>query len=332
VTDKPVSIAGLLDAAVERIPLGGGYSGAAVQRLRMADGTSLVVKRISPASDLTMRGTNDPIGRAANLWVTGVMDRLPPIVDHTIVAVERDGPDGWLMAMRDVSDSLLPDDRPVERPASYRILQAAAAVHETFRGERVDGLCTLADRYALLSPAMAARERGDPNPLVDWVARGWEVFPEVVPGDVAAAVLALLDRPGLLAEQLERCGGMTLIHGDMWLENLGLWSDGRVVMLDWALAAHAPPAVDFACYLVGMGWRIAAPRERIIDDFRAIWGDRHDERALQLALIGSMVEYGWSRAYWLAASEDETWRSWARAELAWWVPVVRRALEVWSPI
>ena len=37
------------------------------------------------------------------------------------------------------------------------------------------------------------------------VGRGWELFADVVPDDVAAPVFAILDRPGLLARRLDGC-------------------------------------------------------------------------------------------------------------------------------
>ncbi len=209
------------------------------------------------------------------------------------------------------------------------LVEAAAAMYETFRGERIEGLCTLTDHYALLSPTTAKRERSS-NPLMQFVGRGWELFADVAPGDVAAAVFAILDRPGRLARQLEGCE-TTLIHGDFWLANLGLTPD-RVVMLDWGLAAAAPPAVDFAAYLAQSGSRIAATPEQLLDDFRAVCGERHDERALRLALIGGLVEMEWLKAAEVVEAPDAARRAQAAAVLDWWVRHVREALETWSPV
>jgi hypothetical protein len=331
--EKPVIpktlAARLLDNAVERKPIGEGqgYSGAKLERVVLADGSALVVKRISQEYDLAMKLTHDT-GRAAQLWISGVLDRLPPVIDHAILAAEPGG-DGWIIVMRDVSDALLPRSRVLSRAENYRIFEAAAAMYETFCGERIEGLCTLTDHYALLSPTTAKRERSS-NPLMQFVGRGWELFADVAPGDVAAAVFAILDRPGRLARQLEGCE-TTLIHGDFWLANLGLTPD-RVVMLDWGLAAAAPPAVDFAAYLAQSGSRIAATPEQLLDDFRAVCGERHDERALRLALIGGLVEMGWLKATEVVDAPDEARRARGEADLDWWVRHVREALETWSPV
>ena len=331
--EKPVIsktfAARLLDNAVERKPMGEGqgYSGAKLERVVLADGTVLVVKRISQEYDLAMKLTHDT-GRAAQLWISGVLDRLPPVIDHAILAAEPDG-DGWIIVMRDVSDALLPRSRVLSRAENYRIFEAAAAMYETFRGEHIEGLCTLTDHYALLSPATATREWSS-NPLMQFVGHGWQLFADVMPEDVATPVFAILDRPGLLARQLEGCE-TTLIHGDFWLANLGLTSD-HVVMLDWGLAAAAPPAVDFAAYLAQSGSSIAATHEQLLDDFRAVRGERHDEQALRLALIGGLVEMGWLKATEVVDAPDEAGHAQAAADLDWWVRHVREALETWSPV
>jgi hypothetical protein len=293
----------------------------------LADGSALVVKRISPRYDLAMRLTHDT-GRAERLWISGVLNRLPPVIEHAVLAAEPDG-DGWVIVMRDVSDALLSRGRVLSQAENYRIFEAAAAMYETFRGERIEGLCTLTDLYALLSPAAVKRERSS-NPLMKLVERGWELFADVAPGDVATAVFAILERPSSLAHQLEHCE-TTLIHGDFWLANLGLLPD-RVIMLDWGLAAQAPPAVDFAAYLATSGPRIAATREQLVEDFRAVSGTHHDEPALRLAFVGALVEMGWNKALKVVDTPDEARRARAATDLTWWVRRVRESLDTWSPV
>ena len=319
----------LLSDMAERTPLGSsdGFSGAQLERVVLADGTALVMKRIAPATDLTMRLTHDR-GRAATLWTTGVLDRFPPVIDHATLAAEPDG-DGWTIIMRDVSGALLGDDRVLTREEHRRILGAAAALHQTFRGEQVEGLCTLADHLSLFTPATAARERPGPRGLFDTVARGWELFGDAVPRDVAEAVFAVHEQPDRLARELERCD-TTLIHGDLWLANVGLSPD-RVVILDWALATQAPPEFELTMYLTGNWSRIAATREEIVEDFRALRREQFDARALALSFIGTFAEYGWNKALDAVEHPDDAVRARESAELDWWVRRVRRCLETWTP-
>lgn len=256
----------LLDHVVGRSPLAhGGFSGAGLERVLMDGGGSLVLKRISRDDDWLMRASDDH-GRVQTLWQEGIFRRVPEAVDHAVVAVERDG-DGWLVFMRDVSTALFEEGMILSRPESRQVLAAAAELHEAFwDDEPSPGLCRLADRYASLSPATAARE--DPSLVVPGMLRpGWEAFAEIVAGDVSDGILAILERPSLLAEQLE-ARPCTLVHGDLKLANLGLRGN-RVVMLDWgSWTGFAPPAVELAWY-VAVNWsRIDASREEIIEDFR----------------------------------------------------------------
>ena len=316
---------------VDRIPLtgGDGLSGSALARLVLADGRVLIEKRVSPTLDWIMRATHDA-GRAATLWTTGVLDSVPEVIDHTVVGAEPDG-DGWLVFMRDASDALVPEGRVLTRAESSAILAAATELHERFLGERLPGLCSLADRYATLSPATGQREAGGPNTIPNQLGRGWERFAEGVAADVAGAVLAILDRPWLLADELESCD-CTLLHGDLKMGNLGIAGE-RVVMLDWGnWTGFAPPAVEFAWYLAVNWSRIAASREQLVEDFRRHAGKRHDERALRLALIGGLVQLGWNKALDAAEHPDPATRAREAADLDWWVARARQGLELWSPL
>ena len=229
----------LLGRAVARTPLrfapGQANSGAALEAVALADGTRLVVKRFSPADDLLMRLTHDA-GRAASLWAGGTFDRLPPAIDHATLAAAPEG-DGWVVVMRDVGEAILGDERTLAREESRRILAAAAAMHAAFAGERVAGLCSVLDWMTFMLPQVMEPWRGAPGGLPDWALRGWEIFFDVVPADVAGAVAAIHARPEALAAELERCEP-TLVHGDLSPANVGLTPD-RVVVLDWALPTSA---------------------------------------------------------------------------------------------
>jgi len=326
-----VTVAELLGNIVDRTPLrqgSPGYSGATLERVVLADDRVLVVKRISPAWDWAMRLTHDT-GRAGWLWTTGVMDRFPAVIDHAVVAAAPEG-DGWVIVMRDVTDALLPEQRMLTRQENWRILDAAAALHDTFRGEQIPGLCRIRDHLALFTPQTAARERAT-SPLFAAIGRGWDVFPDVVPQTVAEAVAAIHEWPERLAAELERCETM-LIHGDLWLSNVGLSSD-QVVLLDWGVASLAPPAFEFTMYLTGAWSRILATRDEVIDDFRAVCGEHHDERALHLAFLATFAELGWNKALDAVEHPDPAIRAREADDLAWWTGRVRHALEsTWSPM
>jgi hypothetical protein len=319
-----------LAGEVRREPLAAtdGRSGSRLERVLLASGEPLVVKHVLAASDWLMRATGDE-GRVAELWASGLLDRVPAVIEHAIVAVERDGA-GWTVIMRDLSAALLPDGARIGRAESRRVLEAAAALHTAFREEPARELCALADRYRFLSPAMARREAAGDDPVPKLVGRGWERFEEQVTGDVAAAVGAILERPEPFAAELGRFPA-TLIHGDLKLGNLGFLGD-RVVLLDWGTqTGWAPPAVETAWYLAINASRIQATPEQVLADARAAEGDLHDEDALRLALLGGLVQLGWDKALQAAEHPDPGVRAREAADLAWWEARAREALERWSP-
>lgn len=319
----------LLADVVAREPLtvADGRSGSLLERVVLAGGEALVVKHVRDGGDWIMRASHDH-GRAAELWSSGVLARVPGIVDHAVLAAEPTG-DGWVVIMRDMSDALVPDHARLRREDSRRVLEAAAALHAAFWDEPPLALCPMVDRYQFLSPATARREAGGADEVPKLIGRGWERFAEVVPAEVAEPVLAVLERPEPFAAVLS-ARPSTLIQGDLKLGNLGFTGD-RVVMLDWGTqTGWAPPAVEAAWYLAINWSRIDASREQVLDDFRAAEGERHDEHALRLALLGGLVQLGWDKALHATGHPDPAVRAREAADLAWWTARARNALEVWS--
>ena len=90
-----------------------GWSGNRIDRLVLADGQTLIAKRIVPGSDWLGRATRDP-GREALLFADGVFARMPASVDPAVVAAEPDG-DAWWVVMRDVSVELVDESTPLTR-------------------------------------------------------------------------------------------------------------------------------------------------------------------------------------------------------------------------
>lgn len=320
----------LSDQIADREPLGsGGGSGNTLERVMLNDGRELVRKHVSPEWDWISRATADR-GRVLAMWEAGLFDRIPPSIDHATVSVEADG-SGWSVFMHDVSPCLVAGDRRLDREAVQRVLTSMAELHLAFWGERFDDLCRLEDRYHLLSPRTARREIERGERVGEVIAGCWELFEEMAPDAVAAPILALAEHPSLLAEQLAT-REQTLIHGDLRLNNLG-FADERIVLLDWGdRTGSAPAPVELASFLVFDARRFDVARDEVIADFRALYGERHDETALQLALIGAMVQLGCNLTLPIVLGRGDEARAAARSELEWWAPTVARALETWSPI
>ena len=316
----------LIERAVRRTPLEGhdGRSGALLERVLLEDGTTLVVKRTSPEVDLVMRLTGEVVSREYRLWRAGVLDRLPTGVAHAVVGGWQEG-GGTVVAMRDLGDAVVGSRRRLARQDWWRLLTAATSLHRAFRGAVVDGLCPLVDRVSLFAPWRMTAERRLSNPLPGSVVQGWERFAGLVDAEVAGVVFAVLDHPERIAEPLSRRPS-TLIHGDFWLVNVALEAQ-QVTLLDWDLATWAPPALELAQFLAGNASRVQAGRDQLVDDFRATWGDDHDEEALGLALFAGLLELGWNKALDAAEHPDPFVRAQERADLEWWVAQGRRTLE-----
>jgi aminoglycoside phosphotransferase (APT) family kinase protein len=304
-----------------------GWSGNALERVRLADGRSLVAKRLVPGSDWIGRATRDR-GREALLWTTGVLERVPAAIDAAVVAVVRDG-DAWWVVMRDVSGQLFDASSTLSRQDSRRVLKAANLMWEKFWGERIDVLCSLTDRLGMTAPQVSERERWGVDLLPKQFEMAWEAFAEAADDDVALPVLAIVAEPLPLAAALE-ASGTTLIHADLRDENMGLTEHG-IVLLDWGIATQGHPTVELAWYLMHDAWRIDATHDEVVDDFRRVRGDRDDPDALELGLIAGLVMYGWVLGHSAIVHPDPAERAWARSELDWWIPRVRRAFETWSP-
>ena len=309
-----------------RIGLDDGKSGTPIERLLFPDGTTVVVKHIRPFGDWIMRATHDA-GRAVALWDQGILDVVPSVIDHAVIGVVA-VPDGWTLVMRDVEHSLIPSGRTLTREESRRIIAAVHALHTRFADANLAGLAPLADRYTVLGPQTAKRERDGPDAVPKLVERGWALFADRVPRDVAGPIRSLLDDATALVTALTR-HHQTLVHGDLKVPNLGL-GDGRVVLLDWGtMTGMAPPAVDWAWYLAISAGRIAARRADILDDIRVAEGEAHDPVALSLSLLGGLLQLGWNKALDAFEHPDPGVRAQERRDLEWWVATAREVLDAW---
>ena len=300
-------------------------------------GHRYILKRISVAWDWVMRATEDDRCRAVLSWQTGLLDQMPPEIDHQVVACARDG-DGWAILMRDAGEGMIPPgDDPISVEDNRRFLDSMAALNAAFweRPERADpraGFCSLRQRYIALTPATGRRESGGPDPIPPLIVEGWELFPSLVAPDVARVIGALLEDPWPLCEALARYP-QTVIHGDWKLGNLGIQRgpQPRVVLLDWGQVGAAPPAVELAWYLAVNSARLPVSKDEAIacyrDSLQRRLGLRFDEGwwrpQLELSLLGGCLQLGWPKALGAARSESEQVRARERAELEWWSAQVR---------
>ncbi len=329
----------LLEDAVERSPVNDdGRSGATLERVRLRDGSRVILKRFDPSVDLVMRLFGDTRGREVEMFQRGLLDGLPSTVLHAVL-------DGWydedglgVLVMRDLGDAVL-SWKSVVRPDQARtMLRACADLHASYLGKAPDGLTPLGTLLAGFEPDRLRPLAG--ATLIDYALRGWEYWPEVAPGEVGDRVLALaLNTAPLVAA----CEGFprTLLHGDLATVNMAFEPDrpGCLTLIDWGMAAAGPAEVDFGRLLAGCAQLFgplgtAADSATItarLDDLVALQreaaGPAHDPTALQIGLLSGLTFLGWNKALDVVEHPDPAVRAREREALPWWLRQAARAFE-----
>lgn len=299
-------------------------------------GPRYILKRISLAWDWLMRATDDRLCRSVTLWQRGLFDRMPPEIEHGIVTCAQNG-QGWAILMRDVGTALVPYSRFSVADNKF-FLDAMATLHATFfeTPDLTDptlGLCTLRHVYTMFSPLTGRHEAGGPDEIPQRILEGWDLVWTLVEPDVVNVLQELVDDPKPLCDALSRYP-QTLVHGDWRHANQGLLrgEQARVVMLDWQLAAAAPPSVELGRYLGANSALLPVSKETALAYYRRRLehrlGARFDEGwwrpQLELGLLGGFVQDGWAIAlkatHWhIGAGARDHWR----ADLLWWSERVR---------
>lgn len=337
----------------------GGNSGSALEIIETNRGTGqcYILKQISQKRDHIMRGSNDEKGRAVTLWQHGLMDRLPPEAASPIIACAHDA-EGWAILMHDVSDAVFHQGATFDHAQNRAFLEALAAIHATFweqpfLSDDSLGINSLQNYFGWMS-LETNRRVAEPDNLANLVVAGWKKVRTVLDPDVADIMLNLIEDPQPLYDALSRYPH-TLIHGDYWCPNIGLeyQPQKRVTVLDWQLAAFAPPVIDLAWYLVTAATPLAnAPsaidtikngqalatilpvsRDESIDIYKQALakrlGSRFSEQwwqpQLELGLMVGLLRIAWIYPTMLTNSDpqSEEMHPYWQESLTWWSERVR---------
>jgi hypothetical protein len=308
-----------------------GKSGAALERVTLRDGRSVVVKRVTPETDLTLGLVGGTVSREYLLWRSGGLDRLPPSVAHVILDGWTEEPDTTVIVMRDLGNAVLTWDDRLDAARCRWMLERLAALHRAYLGDPPAEVAPLVTSLELFAPQRITALAEDGNELAKAALRGWECFsdPALVPAEVSEAVFSLHADARPLADRLAS-GPVTLAHGDLATVNLAFEGD-RLVLLDWALPMAAPGALDVARFLVGCGHVVDLDPDAFVEAYRLAAGPAYDARSMQLSLLASLAWLGWNKALDVVESLDEEVRERERASLAWWVAQARTGLEHGGP-
>jgi hypothetical protein len=117
----------------ERVEPADARAGAVFERVAVGP-ESFFVKRLSASSDWIMRIAGDHVHRPYLIWQSGIMDRAPDLIDHTVVAMDLTGTPGedaiLTIVMRDVGKALVPPgDAMVPAAQHARFIAHMAAAH-----------------------------------------------------------------------------------------------------------------------------------------------------------------------------------------------------------
>jgi hypothetical protein len=318
----------LLATVVERTPLVGhdGLSGAALERVRLADGRRLVVKRVAPATDLTLRLTGGRVSWEYRLWKSGALAGLPAGVGHPIVDAWTED-DVTVIVMRDLGDAVLTWDRRLDHDECAWVMKRVAGVHRAFIEDPPESVAPLPPVLELFSPRRIRSAAAGGNRLCAAALRGWEYFadPALVPADVSGPVLQLLEHSGPLVLAL-LARPVTLVHADLATVNMAILGD-ELVLLDWSMPVIAPGAVDVGRLMIGCAHVLAPSKDELLAMYRVAAGATYDTIAMRLALLAALVWLGWNKTLDIVEATEESVRARERADLAWWVRTVRDTLE-----
>jgi len=299
---------------------------------------SYIIKRLRRDKDWVMEATNDDHWRAIAIWQQGLLDRLPVELDHGIIACSVDE-DGFAIMMHNVSQDLLPEDRPLSETEHAFVLDAMAALHATFWEDKLLGdqmlkLCKPEDVFAHTS-VKRARQMAQKNPsfVLDMIIEGRRLIPRFVDPDLARLMHNLVHDPASLCATLDRYP-QTLVHTDVRKANLAITrgKHPRLIMLDWARQTRTVPAVDLIYYLVtDSSAQFPIPHEQSIELYKQQLarrlGDRFDESwwqpQLELSLLGTFSTMACFMAWGAEHSDDEYYRQQDRADLQWWAERAR---------
>lgn len=339
-TETLCELLGAEVTSVSTYPLATEYnkSGSHLQRIEInkGKGPQLILKQISLEDNWLMRATDDDHCRSVTMWEHGLLDLMPPEIDHATIACARDN-DNWAILLRDVSDKLLPYSRFSHTDHEF-MLEAMAALHAKFfelpllKNQEM-GLSDLCHVYQMFSPHTGEQEVRGSDEVPKRILEGWDMLKSTVSPDVAEIILNLLDSPAPLCDALRRYP-QTLVHGDWRHANLGLERDGRsqLILLDWQLAAVAPPVVDLSRGIATNSTLLPFSKEDTISFYKQRLalqlGERFSETwwepQLALGLLGGFLQDGWAivlkATHWHVG---ENARGHWKADLTWWMEKVR---------
>ncbi len=309
-------------------PMAGGYSGSTLLAVTIDNDArpTYVVKRMSARRDWLMLASGDRYCRSVALWQHKILDRLSPLVDHTIVACTEEG-EGWAILMDNIDDRLL-SHVPHTATEIRVLLDALAAIHVTYWNapqltDPALGLCDLTAMLRTHALATARQLPSQTNPAPQMILEGWVLLQEWLAPDVVEILDRLMANPSPLCDALASYP-FTLVHGDFRSANLGLMVEPapQVLVFDWQLAAYGAATIDLAFFLHRPQMRLSAISiAEATDYYRQSLAGRLGKRfdvdtwlpLLELGTLVNILRFASVKAWSTMRIPDEAERSIAKA-------------------
>lgn len=282
-----------------------GFSGARIYKQSNHEGLSYVLKVTSAHADWIMQATSDHGCREAILANAACVRDAR--INSPAIGSARDGA-VFSILMQDISEYLLSNERLTHEQLETILLGMSRLHSLTPPNESDVSSCSIENRLTLFRP--------DPGKLAHFriandILRGWELFFDYSPRNIAALVRSLFDDLGPLKRalgQLPNC----FLHGDLKLDNIGIRPGGALSLIDWSMPMIAPAAIELGWFLAMNSRALPISLDETITAYTSYSNiERHlHERHQSLTILCGLLIRGWRKALDAASGEP--------SELHWW--------------
>ena len=311
-----------------------GFSGAEFSRLKLLHPggreTNLILKEVNLKEDWFSFRTGDTLGREAAILNVPELESIFEIFFlpyHMIGAT----PSKIGLLMEDLSGGLFPSERiELDKRDQDLMLDKLAELHAGYWESPVldslPWLHQMEDFVYIMGPLDHLNYTGIwSESLPQMVKESWEMAMTLLPDHLKELFLlpaCEITRPW---KDLPR----TLVHGDTKIANFAKGRDGRLCLLDWAFAGHAPCTVDIGWFLAVNASRLQESKEAVLHKYRSMLeahlGYTLDEELWQQLEQAGIVA-GAFMLLWSKARGVKGGRAGANKEWEWWI----NRLEAWA--
>jgi len=311
-----------------------GFSGAEFSRIKLIHSggreTSLILKVVNLKEDWFSFRTGDTLGREASILNIPELNSIFEIFYLPYHMIGTTSTHIGLL-MEDVTDGLFPSERTTLNQNEQDImLDKLAELHAVYWEspilESLPWLHQMEDFIYIMGPQDHPDYTGNwVKSLPQMVKESWEMAMELLPQHLQELFHSAASDITQQWKNLPR----TLVHGDPKIANFAKGEGGRLCLLDWAFAGHAPCSFDTGWFLAVNASRLAESKEAVLSKYRSMLEAHlgytlNEELWQQLEQAGIIT--GAFMLLWSKARGVKGGREGAEKEWEWWI----NRLEIWS--